>query len=169
MDESPKRDRTQAVWWSLLVVVTLAGLAVPGKSLPLVVLAVVAVAFVKSVRRAAELLPDRVASHFNFSMRADGWMGRRWYLIFIATLTAVVGGLLPLGFFVVATRIGDAKMERLAIWLACLVVGLMTGLNELTVRANQREPAEMPQTMWALLGVFLLAINLWGLAYLLPW
>ena len=34
---------------------------------------------------------------------------------------------------------------------------------------STRTSVEMPVTMWALLGLFMVAINCWGLAPMVPW
>ena len=38
------------------------------------------------------------------------------------------------------------------------------GVHELTVRANLREPVQLSKLVWALLGMFMLAIGLWAIA-----
>ena len=76
-DDGRKLDQHQVIRWTLLAVVMLVGLFVPGRVLPVVVLAVLLPAFVGSLVRAANVLPERVASHFNFAIEADGWMRRR--------------------------------------------------------------------------------------------
>lgn len=139
MYRSAKPDRFEFVLWTLLAVVMLVGLALPGRVLPAVVLVAVASAFAQSLVRSGRSLPERVATHFNFSRQADGWMSRRWYLVLVAGVAVVVGGLVPLGLFVLGLLAGDAKIERLALWIACLVVGLLLGTHELTVRANMCE------------------------------
>jgi hypothetical protein len=111
------------------------------------------------------VLPERVATHFNFSRAADGWMSRRAYLVLMASIAVVVAGLVPLGLFVPGMLAGNLQFQRLALWIACLTLGLLLGMHELTVQANLREPAEMPRTVWLLLAVYLLAISLWGLAF----
>jgi hypothetical protein len=168
MNEAPQPDRFPFCLWTLAGVAAV-GLWVPGRVLPAVVGAIVVVEFVRSLVRARRVLPERVASHFNFALVADGWMSRKWYLVLMAGMTVVVGGLVPLGLFVLAMLRGEVKIQRLALWVACLLLSLLWGTNELMVRANLREPAELPQTFWALVGLFILAINLWALALLFPW
>ncbi len=65
----------------------------------------VLVAKVVSLIWAATQLPDRVASHFGSSGAADGWMGRREFLIFDTAITVVLMVGLPwlgTGFLVVS-------------------------------------------------------------------
>jgi hypothetical protein len=169
MGEADDAKRVAIAWWVLLVLVTIGGLAIPGRVLPVVVLVIVLAAFGNSFIRARRVLPERVASHFSLALVADGWMGRRAYLVLTAVLAVVLGVITPLVVFLIAEQAGDLKMQRLALWLMPMILALLLGVHEFTVQANQREPATLSPWVWALMGCFFLAINLWGLATLLPW
>ncbi len=157
------------VWslWGLGIVA--AGVWLPGRVLPAVVALVAIAECARSFVRAQRVLPDRVASHFTFARRPDGWTSRKWYLIIIGGLALILAVLLPLGFLALPVAQGNLKAQRLALWSVTLGASMMMGVNELTVRANLSDPLELPTTIWALLGLFMVAINCWGLAPLLPW
>lgn len=76
---------------------------------------------------------------------------------------------LPLGFLLMPVAQGNTKAQRLALWGVTLSACMMMGMNELVVRANRNDPVRLSSTIWALLGLFLVAINSWGLAPLAPW
>jgi hypothetical protein len=76
---------------------------------------------------------------------------------------------LPIGFLLLPAAQGNFKGQRMALWAITLSAGMMMGMNELVVRANRSDPVEMPAVVWALLGMFMVAINSWCLAPLAPW
>lgn len=167
--ESPAVPADRFTWslWGLAIVA--AGVWLPGRLLPAVVGAVAIIECTRSYVRAQRLLPERVASHFNFALRPDGWSNRNTYLALMGGLTFCFMIALPLGFLLLPAAQGNLQAQRLSLWAITLSAGMMMGLNELVVRANRREPVEMPAMVWALLGLFMVAINCWGLAPLLPW
>lgn len=154
-------------WWVIAACIPgmwLPGWVLPGWVLPAVLGAVAVTEYVKSLRRARSELPERVASHFGFSLEADGWMSRKGYLRTVTTLGLLVGAGVPLVFFGCVWQAGEVKMQRLAMWLLPMTTSLMWAMHELTVEANRREPAKMSPRMWWLIGLYLVAINTWALA-----
>jgi hypothetical protein len=160
-------DRFSRTLWGLALVAV--GVWLPGRFLPAVVGVMAMVECTRSYARAGRVLPDRVASHFNFALRPDGWSSRRTYLTLMGGMTFLFMIALPLGFLLLPVAQANVKAQRLTLWAITLSASMMTGVNELVVRANLSDPIEMPVTMWALLGLFMVAINCWGLAPLLPW
>jgi hypothetical protein len=160
-------DRFAWTLWGLGLVAV--GVWLPGRFLPAVVGVVALVECTRSYARAGRILPDRVASHFNFALRPDGWSSRKMYLALMGGLTFLLMIALPIGFLLLPVAQGNLKAQRLALWAITLSASMMMGVNELVVRANQSDPVEMPVAMWALLGLFMVAINCWGLAPLSPW
>jgi hypothetical protein len=167
--EAPAITSDRFAWtlWGLGLVAV--GVWLPGRFLPAVIGVVAMVECTRSYAKAGRVLPNRVASHFNFAMRPDGWSNRKTYLALMGGLTFVLMIALPLGFLLLPVAQANFKAQRLALWAITLSASMMMGMNELTVRANLSEPIEMPVTVWALLGLFIVAINCWGLAPLLPW
>jgi hypothetical protein len=162
MNPSEPPSRLSTALWLL----GLSAIAVwlPGRVLPAVVLAVLAGLFVRSLRRAGALLPERVASHFNLFLRPDGWMGRRAYLIVMAVIAVAFGGLVPGSMLVVGIQGGQVAFQRLALWIACMTLSLLLGVHELIVDANARDPVELPRSFWVLMATFTAAIVSWSVA-----
>ena len=129
MYQAPNPDRFQFILWTLLLVVTLVGFWVPSRVLPGVVLLVLVNVFARSLVRAARVLPERVATHFDFGLRPDGWMSRKWYLVLVAGMAVVVGGAAPQALFVPGFLAGNAHVQRMALWIACLSVSLLSGFT----------------------------------------
>ena len=89
---SPDRRRSPLGLRSLLVILALFWLAAPGN--PAWLFLLLALGFLAYAIHTRDGLPDRVATHFAFNRQADGWMGRRTYLIFFslfATCMSVAG------------------------------------------------------------------------------
>jgi hypothetical protein len=160
-------DRFAWSLWGLAIVA--AGVWLPGRILPAVIGAVALVECTRSYARAKRSLPDRVASHFNFVLRPDGWCNRNTYLSLMRGLTFLFMIALPIGFLLLPAAQGNLKGQRMALWAITLSASMMMGMNELVVRANRSDPIQLPNTIWALLGLFMVAINSWGLAPLAPW
>lgn len=167
--EAPATTSDRFAWtlWGLALVA--GGVWLPGRFLPAVVGVVAIVECTRSYARAGRLLPDRVASHFNFALRPDGWSSRTTYLALMGGLTFVFMIVLPIGFLLLPAAQGNIKGQRMALWAITLSASMMMGVNELVVRANRSDPVELPVMMWALLGLFMVAINCWGLAPMVPW
>ncbi|WP_165246393.1 DUF1648 domain-containing protein [Paludisphaera soli] len=126
-------------------------------------------------------LPDRVASHFTASGRADGWSSRPAYaasLLGGAALTSILC-VAPLAlsrhlpdsllnipdreYWLAPERRDEAYAKLLAFGLgtASLATGLFVGLHLLTVRANRVQPPRLPLSEgMGLMAVFLIGLGL---------
>jgi uncharacterized membrane protein len=127
-------------------------------------------------------LPEQVATHFDWSGQANGWMSRAGYLTFIAVLGAglplFVVGLCyvirssPVRTVNVPHRAYWLAPERRAatfdfffhhsLWFACLSLAFILATHYLVVQANLTEPARMPTPpLLALMGFFVAGVLLW--------
>jgi uncharacterized membrane protein len=145
-------------------------------------------AYVAMVLLTAQDLPERVATHFGFEGRADGWMSRSAYQIFEIAFPLVIGliftGITELIRFFPAKYVNLPRKdywlvpERRALtvamirsrmtWLACLMTMFFGGLHLLTLEANGVQPAQLP--MGGLLMVvmaFLLSLMIWVILLLM--
>lgn len=149
---------------------------------PLLVLGAMYVFFVALLVATAGELPERMATHFDFAGRANGWMSRQGYLAFMAGFGLLFPLLLPLlslGFRALpATVINiphreywlsperreetNAYLVRHARWLAVLQLGLVIALHVLSVRANQQSPPHLSNAIWGFLVVFLACVGVWA-------
>lgn len=128
------------------------------------------------------LLPDLVATHFAGDGRANGWMTREGYRVFMllfATLlplfVVAMAGWLPRRFptatnvpnrhYWMAPERREAALSFLAAhacWLGCLIVLFMLGIHTLLLQANRSVPARLPErAFFAALGGFALALLVW--------
>lgn len=128
-------------------------------------------------------LPERVATHFGFNGKPDGWMSRSTHTIFILG-TAALLGLICAGSTYLTRFFADSsinlpnraywlaperrhethdKIFSLGLWIACLNTALLTALQVLVVRANRAIPVRLP----AVEGVGLLAAFLVGITGLI--
>lgn len=133
-------------------------------------------------------LPDRVASHFVPGGRANGWMPRETYLIFILTAAVLVPlvlvamlAWLPRAFprFVnLPNRDYWFEPDRRETTLAALsafawgfagvISVLVAGLHRAVVDANASEPPVLQEsTVYARRAAFTVAIGGWLLAWVL--
>lgn len=138
-------------------------------------------ALIHALRHAAEELPAKVATHFNATGAANGWMSRESY-------PWVFGGLgLGLSFVLLAFFYGirfrpvaslqlphrehwlsaqnrertfDALMQA-GMWLATFIVLFFYGIHRMIVAANAIHPAQLSSGIWYLVLAFLCAIGLW--------
>lgn len=130
----------------------------------------------------AKLLPDHVASHFNFAGQPDQWSSREFYLIGMGLVSLGVPLLLlgiprtmsrlPARYINVPHREYWLAPERLSAtvstighylqWYVCLLLVFLTGIQVLVVIANQSVPVALPNSaMFAMLGGFLLGTVIW--------
>jgi serine/threonine-protein kinase len=129
----------------------------------------------------AHSLPERVATHFGISGRADGFMSLANYRLFIAVLPLLLGGFilgvsklclrLPARFINIPNRdiwLSPARRPELAAiltrWfaiLACLIVVLLAEVHTLTVLANQLQPPRLPDIAAFVLIGFPAGLLLW--------
>ncbi|MEI7946433.1 MAG: protein kinase [bacterium] len=145
-------------------------------------------AYVAMVLTTASQLPERVATHFGFEGRADGWMSRNVYQIFEITFPLVIGliftGTSAMIRFFPAKYVNLPRKdfwlvpERRALtasiirsrmtWLACLMTLFFGGLHVLTLEANRVQPPQLP--MGGLLMVvmfFLISLMIWVILLLM--
>lgn len=123
-------------------------------------------------------LPERVATHFAFDGRANGWMSRDAYAWMMGILALVLpfgvwlsaGWLprrwpnlvnLPFRDYWLAPARRESTLDRLemmGIGMALLSAGLMAALHVEVVLANRRVPPATGDGMIWVLGVFVAAI-----------
>ena len=138
--------------------------------------------YVAMVLLTAPELPERVATHFGFEGRADGWMSRSGYQLFeiafplgialILTGTSALIRFFPAKFINLPRKDYWLVPERRALtaamirsrmtWLACLMTLFFGGLHVLTLEANRVQPSQLP--MGGLLMViiaFLISLMIW--------
>lgn len=130
-------------------------------------------------------LPPKVATHFNFEGKPDGFMALRSYQLFITLFTLgfplfmlFMTGVLP-GLFPGATNIpnrgywmaSERKQETMdylfmmACRMSCLMIFFCVGLNVVTVMANKSTPVQMPHIpFFVMLGIFLSGLLIWVIA-----
>lgn len=153
-----------------------------GRRLPLALLGMLLLAFGASMVMAANELPERVATHFDFAGRANGWLSRPNHLLFMTAfgvglplfLVGVISSIrwLPAGmvniphrdYWLSAERRGEtsAWLAKHALWLACLTSGLIAALNVMVTLANRDEPAVLPAARgFGVVAMFLVGIAVW--------
>lgn len=141
--------------------------------------------FVTSLVYAAGQLPERLATHFDWSGHPNGWMSREAYLALMAGVG--FGFSLLLMSLCWATCFLPASMVNLphreywlaperreetaryfgwhSLWLGAAAMGFITGVNLLTVAANRQPSAHLSNpAVFCLAGAFVLATALWVLA-----
>lgn len=153
-----------------------------GNKRPLAALVLCHLAMILALVVSAPHLPERVASHFDASGTADGWISRSAHLWTIGGLAVGLSLAMLLLFyclrFLPASGINlpnrdywlaperrrdtFAALFRAGIWLACLEVVLMLGLHLLLVDANAAKPPHMSDGVWLIGGGFLVAVGVWS-------
>ncbi|MGD9634990.1 MAG: hypothetical protein AB7G28_12820 [Pirellulales bacterium] len=166
-DQVRPTDRFSWSLWGLVLVAACVWL--PGRILPAVVGVVALIECTRSYARAKQVLPERVAAHFNFALLPDQWMNCNAYLALMGGLSFLLVFVLPIGFLLLPVAQANMKGQRLALWAITLSAGMMMGMNELLVRANLSDPVRLSSMVWALLGLFIVAINCWALSQMVPW
>ena len=159
----------------------------PGYASAIVFLCLYA-AYVAMVLTTASELPGRVATHFGFEGRADGWMSRSAYQVFqiafplvislIFTGTSAMVRFFPAKYVNLPRKDFWLVPERRALtasiirsrmtWLACLMTLFFGGLHVLTLAANRVQPPQLP--MGGLLMVvmfFLISLMIWVILLLM--
>ena len=148
---------------------------------------IVAGGFLAFVGGTTGALPDPVASHFNATGQADGWMGRTGYVLFMSAMGVglpvfIVGLMYLIPFFPtwmvnlphknywLSPEQRPGTVEYLvahSFWLACLMIYLMAGAHYLTILANRSVPVQLPGTAFAvLMAGFLAGMAVWVIALL---
>jgi Protein of unknown function (DUF1648) len=143
--------------------------------------------FAATLALSAYALPNRVASHFDLQGQPLGWMSRDSYQLCMAftgvalpVFTLLITLLMrasPPELFSLPHRDywlspehrakTDAYFAKQFTWLACLLLGLMAGLNCLVVVANRTVPVRLSSALWGLIAVFLAAVHLWAILLVL--
>jgi uncharacterized membrane protein len=161
--------------------------ATKGWVAPVAVLLALCLGFLWYLASSSGELPDRVATHFGFGGEPNGWMSRQGTVAFMAVMglglpLLLVGvsslvRVLPVSLINIPRReywLGPERRSQAAmllfrhmLWLACLVVCFMGGIQYTLVRSNQTMPPHMPSGLiWPMLAGFLAAIGVWIIALL---
>ncbi len=150
-----------------------------GAMAALICLTVFAAAFIIYT---TQFLPDPVATHFGAESRANGWMGRSNYLLFMLSFTVGLSafvsfcvGTLPRKFpdwtnvpnrdYWLAAARREESLRYLSVHgkrLGCLIVMMMLGMHYTILVANHTRPPTLPLPIFSsiLIG-FSLALILW--------
>ncbi len=120
-------------------------------------------------------LPEQVASHFEMSGRADGWMDKGSLLLLYAVLVVGIGALFA-GLALLLPRVPDALLSvpqrevwlaaarrdetlawisRWMLWLGAGTVAFIALVMHLTFRANLDGTGRLGGSFWFVLGAFL--------------
>jgi len=149
---------------------------------PMVCFALLVVANAALVLSTGHLLPEQLATHFDFSGRADGWMSRDGYQAFMIAF-AVVLPTIEVALLAALPRFapGSVKLPHRELWLAperreetldflsrhgywlgCLMSAFLGGIHLSILQANREQPARMPPSTLAwVLVPFVLGIAVW--------
>jgi uncharacterized membrane protein len=147
-----------------------------------VFLAALDVSFVLST---VDQLPEMVATHYRFDGRADGWMTRTGYLLFMmgftlgfAALIAFLIGFLPRRwphltnipnreYWLAEPRREDSVqfLSAHGWWLACLLVLLFAGVHYAILISHRSQPPNLPLSVFLpLLSGFFIGFVIWIMA-----
>lgn len=138
--------------------------------------------FLLSVVVGSSTLPERIATHFDASGNADGWMSRTLHITsFIALglgLSAFILGLTFVIRFFPASMLNAPRADywrqpahypracaylfNHAFWLAALNTVFLSALHACIVQANTTTPPTFPTSALGLtVGVFFTGLSLW--------
>ena len=150
---------------------------------PAFVLALLYGCFIACLIFSVPQLPERVATHFDGSGQANGWMSRSTHLRFMAwfgvgfpLLVVVLCFLvryLPVhliniprrDYWLAAERRGEtcAYLLRQSLWFACLELLFLLGIHFLIVQANRRPEAQLSTPLiLGLGGAFVAGTLIWS-------
>jgi hypothetical protein len=150
-----------------------------GAWVSLICLAVFAVVFIIYTTR---YLPDPVATHFGGDNRANGWMSRNEYLLFMLAFMLGIPALVNFTINILARKFPQSiNVPNRDYWLApvrrdeslrylsghgkrlgCLIVMMMLGMHYVILKANAIKPPMLPgPTFSAVLFGFALALIWW--------
>ena len=149
--------------------------------IPLLVLALLTAGYMVFVAASAAQLPERVAIHFGPGGKPNGWADRHQAALFFELLTivpvvflflALLMRILPAGAFNLPHRDYWLAPERRAqtvaaisnqlMWMGCLMVLFLVGVNWLTVEANRLTPPRLlMQPFLVLVAAFLAVTAVW--------
>lgn len=149
---------------------------------PILLLALLYAGFVALVWLTREQLPERVASHFGASGRADGWMSRDSHVRYVMTFGLVFPMVVPAICYCVrflpAALINIPRREywlaperkaettdylfRHSLWLGCLAVCFIAGSHWMVVDANLSIPPRLSTPLLAsVAGGFIVGLVCW--------
>ncbi|MBK7999410.1 MAG: DUF1648 domain-containing protein [Verrucomicrobia bacterium] len=150
--------------------------------LPLIIFVLLYSAFVIFVLVTVGQLPDRVASHFDASGAANGWMSRDSHVRYMVTfgsffplavpVVCYCVRFLPVGLVNIPRReywlAPERKSEtinylfRHAVWFGCLSVCFVAGSHWLVVDANLHSPPQLStRLLVAVAGGFIAGLAWW--------
>jgi uncharacterized membrane protein len=153
-------------------------------AIPAILLAGLVVLFVLSLIDASSRLPERFATHFDSAGQPNGWMTRSAHLLFSAALglglpILVTGLCYSFRFFPVkllnlphrdywlapARRAQTyAYLFRHSLWLGCLMIGFVIGINLLLIQANAQAPPRLSAPLiFTLASGFIVGILAWAI------
>ena len=152
--------------------------------LPWFVLAGITAVFIGGLIATADSLPEHVATHFDISGHADGWMPRRTHITLISAVG--LGESVFVALLAYCTRFlpssvlrGSAKREEQQLspsqraathslvaefgaWLACVGCLFALGLHLVVLAANRVNPPVLPAREFLLfLGAFVALLGVW--------
>ena len=154
-----------------------------------IALSLAALAAAVQLVRAAAVLPQRVASHFDLSGHADGWMDRGDFLLLWACLSAGIYAMfvalatflprlpkalinLPYRDYWLAPARRDTTLARAAGWLRWMgaaTLALLTALLTAIAAAHAGEgEVDLGAWPWTFLGLYLAVMTALVLAMTLP-
>jgi hypothetical protein len=118
----------------------------------------VTVAYIAHMVTDVNQLPIRVASHFSFDLRADGWLNRSSYLIVMAATGLAIS--LTNAAVAVATRMVHVDfIGRNTLWFGCYFLVFMYSVHRLIVRANRTDPPRLAKApFWGVITTVPIAL-----------
>lgn len=153
-----------------------------------IIFAIAEIGVMAYVLATTDLLPARLASHFNAAGAADGFMTQGAYQLFMLgfgiglPLLVVIGITLLLRHAQESINIPNkeywlaperraatvAFLQAHATWLGTFLALFMGYIHALLLQANAVQPPRLPEeSLFGAMGVLLVVVLLWGL--LLPW
>jgi uncharacterized membrane protein len=140
------------------------------------------IVFIAAVIIGASALPERIATHFDPTGNADGWMSRTTHVagflvLGLAMPGFIVGLIYAIRFFPSSTlnvphtahwrtpanyQLACAYLFNHALWLAALNTLFFAALHACIVHANTTTPPSLPSGALGLaVGVFFTGLSLW--------
>jgi uncharacterized membrane protein len=140
--------------------------------IPGIVLLVLYVCFIYCVMLSDTLLPARMASHFNLSGKADGWMSRGHYMLTISiggsavtlllVMLSMVCRFMPKGvinlqnrdYWLAPERLDETRayISRHMLWFTSWFVCFFIGIHFSTVHANRLAPSRLPMVEFSVIS-----------------
>jgi uncharacterized membrane protein len=144
--------------------------------IPAMVWGLLSVAYVFYIGQSAQSLPPRIATHFDASGHANGWMTREFYVYFIAilglALAAFIAGLgLVIGIFsqprqksggsgrTPGRNQNQSRFIGGMFWLASILLGFIAGTHHLVIEANRTQPPHLQASGLIILVVLLIGAS----------